>query len=261
MTIRELLAAAACAALLASPAAAVTQQLISVDFGSADTTVGAKVASFSGVENAAAAADDAFSGADVWNSVNFEFSAATQDYEFSSLTDSTGVDTSVGLRFGLEARAWEFDQTGSGGEPLRDSFLFVGGESTRPVTLDFEVFGVDAGAAYALFFYGAESNADNHSGFVTLDEDGDADLADETGRLLENDFVSPTDVFFEMVKAGADGRILGRFDVRDIDGDPIDELNVAGLQIARLQTIPLPAGAALLPAAFGLAWGVRRRRR
>ncbi|MEO0681754.1 MAG: hypothetical protein AAF192_15215 [Pseudomonadota bacterium] len=278
---RRPLVAAAIAAVMATPASAVTQQLVSIDF---QPSVDNDVPLFSGQEPVAAAASPAFAGANVWNGSGFEFGPnvggddpRTEPYVFGNLLNSDGVSTSVGLKLGKDAFAWEVglrpgfgDRPDHGGQALHDSYLFVGGSDEtetddakrfRPLSLEFEIFGLDHGGSYALYFHAAKGNDPNHSGFVTLDEDGDADLADETGRLLENDWTDPTDVFYDLVTAGSDGRIVGRFDVRDVAGDVRDELNVAGLQIARVQPIPLPAGAALLPAALGLALALRGRRR
>lgn len=255
------------AASFAAPAAqATTAQLISVDFGSSDDGFRDRVALFQGPESQAEAASPLFADADVWNAVDLALTFNAPDAVFDDLRDSTGASTGVGLELSGAAQAFEAssDVDGDPAKPLFGSYLFVGGNPVRPPSADFKITGLAAGGRYALYFYGAVGNDGTHEGTVTLDEGGDGDLAGDAARALSNapgNGVGATNLFFDLVTAGDAGDILGRFarNAAAPDGRS-PELNVAGFQIARVQPVPLPAGAALLPAALLLAAGLRLRR-
>ena len=237
-------AAVATAALVTAAHAS----LISVDFGPQIPDHH----DFSGVEADAAAADAAFSTANVWNPLRVtDYSdLPTTNPAFNALKDSTGTVTAVSFSIVGSVNGFDFVSfyNASPVDALRHDMFFFVGRDTTP-TIDWAISGLVANAAYRFYAYG--TRADQSRLFdMLVDTDGDDLLSDETSKALGstgNDMQHYQDAYFASVLADANGVIHGRS-----IGPASAEANWSGFQLASIgATVPEPATLALL--GFGLA--------
>ena len=171
--------------------------LISVDFQSDSTGV-----DFAGNETVAPTFEPCFDGASVWNHISVP---QANDPPFTGgsfpLVDSAGAATPATLVLNGDLNG--FHEVIGAVDDLRNDYLIFNTFSNPVSVLDWSVIGVSPDTAYELVIYG-------HSFFdrpfvVTVDTDGDGDLADETPITT-----SPQTTELPPIRSSATGGILAR---------------------------------------------------
>ena len=210
-------------------ATAASAVLISGDFGSG--YAGAVQPLFSGVESKAAALDTAFAAANVWNDLTTGDAGVATDLSYSSLLNSTGAVTGIG--FSITGTLDSYNGVSATASSLTRDYFYWNASPSQSSTLSWSFSGLTPGAAYALVFYGANTDVDR-SLDLTIDGYGTVGSAPTLAG------VQPDPLYVQTVVASSGGVISGT-----AVPAPGFEADWAGFQIASA-TVPEPSTALLL---------------
>ena len=251
------LSAAACVSVFAAlamalPRAALSAPVISVDLQSSYGTQGI---AYSGVETGAAAANAGFAAANVWNALGTSGFTIT-NYSSGALMDNGGAAT--GAVFSITGNTSAFGVPAVYGALLGDYFYWGNGGLSK--TIGWQVSGLAAGANYAFYSYGSNSNAATPREYaMTVDSNGDDVINDLTVTVSSSAASSGVLVY---LKADAAGVIHGSNTAIS------DEANWAGFQLTQAEppasaasSVPEPSSLALVLAPLmGLGVSLRKMR-
>lgn len=217
MTMKSFALACLCWLVLAGVA---VRPAAAVDFWSVDLQgVGSTLFGQSDPPLTMAGADPTFNLGNVWNAYNVPaHNLPAAVVPPINLADRDG--TPSGVTFGIVPPIAGWGGAGAAGganDLLRDYIFAAAGNS--PVTADFVIGGLTPGASYDMINFGGIAR----DGMITVDANGNGDLADETGRIAP----VASGAAFRSITASASGQVVGRF--ANGTGDP--EGNWAGFHL------------------------------
>ncbi|MEX2188121.1 MAG: PEP-CTERM sorting domain-containing protein [Pirellulales bacterium] len=215
MTVKTAFLASMCWLALAATRPARAVEFWSVDLQATGSTLFGQ----SNPPLTAAGADPTFNLGNVWNA----YTVPAHDLPAAlvpaiNLADRDGAASSVTFGISVPIAGWGGAGAAGGANDLFRDYIFAAAGNS-PVTADFVIGGLTPGASYDMINFGGIGR----DSAVTLDFNGNGDLADETGRIAPVN----NGAAFRGIMASAAGQIVGR--VANGTGDP--EGNWAGFHL------------------------------